>query len=99
MHILFSLAVLLLKKTLPIVFVPHAFRLAPIAAGHVQLNASFALRAKFFHAPPLFANRSSTWRSCIRLCPWYVRLRETTCCHLRSDLFARWVRPFRLCFI
>jgi hypothetical protein len=37
----------LLKKTLPIVFVPHAFRLAPIA-GHEQLNASFALRAKSF---------------------------------------------------
>jgi len=38
---------LLLKKTLPIVFVPHAFRLAPVA-GHAELKASFSFRAKFF---------------------------------------------------
>jgi hypothetical protein len=39
----------LLKKALPIVFVPHAFRLAPIT-GHAELNASFALHAKCFHS-------------------------------------------------
>jgi hypothetical protein len=56
---------LLLKKTLPIVFVPHAFRLAPVA-GHAELNASFSFRAKFFrvafvrHQQPLVA-----WRSAI----------------------------------
>jgi hypothetical protein len=38
---------LLLKKTLPIVFVPHTFRLAPVA-GHAQLKASFSFRAKSF---------------------------------------------------
>jgi hypothetical protein len=44
----------LLKKTLPIVFVPHAFRLAPVA-GHAELNASFSLRAKFFRGSFLSA--------------------------------------------
>jgi hypothetical protein len=38
---------LLLKKTLPIVFVPHTFRLAPVA-GHAQLKAIFSFRAKSF---------------------------------------------------
>src|SRR3954466_1309477 len=47
LHVLFGLPVLLLKKTLPIVFIPHAFRLAPVA-GHSELNASFSFRAKFF---------------------------------------------------
>src|SRR5206468_2784956 len=46
-HVFFGLSVLLLKKTLPIVFVPHTFRLAPIA-GHAELNASFPFRAKSF---------------------------------------------------
>jgi hypothetical protein len=37
----------LLEETLPIVFVPHAFRLAPIA-GHAELKASFSSSAKLF---------------------------------------------------
>ena len=56
LHVLFSLPVLLLKKTFPIVFVPHAFRLAPVA-GHAELNASFPFRAKSF--PDAFLSTST----------------------------------------
>jgi len=42
----------LLKKTLPVVFVPHAFRLAPVA-GHAELNASFSFHAKLFRGRSL----------------------------------------------
>src|SRR5215475_15078926 len=52
LHIFFGLPVLLLKKTLPIVFVPHAFGLAPVA-GHAELNASFSFCAKFFRGSSL----------------------------------------------
>jgi hypothetical protein len=51
----------LLKKTLPIVFVPHAFRLAPVA-GHAELNASFSFHAKFFRGTFLSAStREFRW--------------------------------------
>src|SRR5215471_4468025 len=61
LHVFFRLPILLLKKTLPIVFVPHAFRFAPIA-GHAELNASFSFRAKFFRGSFLSAStRKFRW--------------------------------------
>jgi hypothetical protein len=55
----------LLKKTLPVVFVPHAFRLAPVA-GHAELNASFSFHAKLFRAGSWHQLSSSV--VCIGLC-------------------------------
>src|SRR5215831_15507485 len=55
LHVFLGLPVLLLKKTLPIVFVPHAFRLVPVA-GHAELNASFSFRAKLFRGSFLSAS-------------------------------------------
>src|SRR5215831_1564475 len=46
-HVLFRLAVLLLKETLPLVLIPDAFGLT-LVLSHAELNASFAVRAKFF---------------------------------------------------
>jgi len=39
--------ILLLEKTLPVVFVPHPFGLFPVA-GHTRLNVSFRFCAKGF---------------------------------------------------
>ncbi len=47
LHIFFGLAVLLLKKPLPIVFVPHAFRLAPFA-GHAGTKRELRFARKIF---------------------------------------------------
>jgi hypothetical protein len=57
---------LLLKKTLPIVFVPHAFRLAPVA-GHAELNASFSSAQNFFVAV-FFWYQPMNFAGCSRLC-------------------------------
>src|SRR4029078_3771545 len=65
--LVFVFHVVVLKKTLPIVFGPHAFRLAPVA-GHAELNASFSFRAKFFRAIFVQHQRPNppvAWRSAI----------------------------------
>jgi len=47
LHVLLSLLILLLEKTLPVVLVPYPFGLA-LVAGHTRLNVSFGFCAKGF---------------------------------------------------
>src|SRR5206468_8705483 len=51
LHVLFGLAVLLLKEALPLILIPDTFGLT-LVLSHTGLNASFAVCAKFF-APAL----------------------------------------------
>jgi hypothetical protein len=46
--------ILLLEKTLPVVFVPHPFGLFPVA-GHTRLNVSFRFCAKGFASSKVVA--------------------------------------------
>jgi hypothetical protein len=54
LHVLLGFVILLLEKTLPVVFVPHPFGLFPVA-GHTRLNVSFRFRAKGFASSDLLS--------------------------------------------
>src|SRR5437867_13146891 len=64
LHVLFGLAILLLKEALPLVLIPDTFGLT-LVLSHTGLNASFAVCAKFF-TPALPENLPSA-ADCIRV--------------------------------